>query len=252
MVLNEKPKMRNVAETIIAMRLKMDPEVIAKYLPAPFTKNREGEITIMMCDLYANDEAGNELAESTANFVYPYYTNMQEGLIAVPCKMEGTPGLYLYKVWENKDWGVQRGPMLGYNTELAEVHINRFPGRLRKLYAPHIGSKIKGVVRTCGEVVMSGWIELTEEVDAYPEEEYLTCFGRRHVEDMMNPDQLLIDDVLLEYHDSEKKGKVYKGIGHLTLGGELKDWDFEIVDAYFFDIGFSTSGWRVLKDMKQK
>lgn len=43
--------------------------------------------------------------------------------------------------------GVERGPTLGYNTELTEVHINRFPGRLRKLYAPHVGSKIKGVVR---------------------------------------------------------------------------------------------------------
>lgn len=39
--------------------------------------------------------------------------------------------------------GVERGPTLGYNTELTEVHINRFPGRLRKLYAPHVGSKIK-------------------------------------------------------------------------------------------------------------
>ena len=93
--------------------------------------------------------------------------------------------------------------MLGYNTELAEVHINRFPGRLRKLYAPHAGSKIKGVVRQNGDNLISAWIELTEKV-TYPQEEYLVCYGRRQVEDMLNPTgEKLIDDVLIEYHDSE-------------------------------------------------
>ena len=65
------------------------------------------------------------------------------------------------------------------------MHIDCFPGRLRKLYAPHVGSKIKGVVRQNG------------------------------------------DD-------------------------PISDWDYEIVDAYYFEIGFSTSGWRVLKDLKKK
>ena len=46
---------------------------------------------------------------------------MQEGLISIPCKFEGKPGNYLAKIWQNRDWGVQRGPTLGYNTELAEV-----------------------------------------------------------------------------------------------------------------------------------
>ena len=32
----------------------------------------------------------------------------------------------------------------------------------------------------------------------------------------------------------------------------MADWDYEIVDAYYFEIGFSTSGWRVLKDLKKK
>ncbi len=31
----------------------------------------------------------------------------------------------------------------------------------------------------------------------------------------------------------------------------MADWDYEIVDAYYFEIGFSTSGWRVLKDLKK-
>lgn len=73
--------------------------------------------------------------------------------------------------------GVQRGPTLGYNTELAEVHIDCFPGRLRKLYAPHVGSKIKGVVRQNGDDPISGWIESTEKV-VYPQDEYMVCYGR--------------------------------------------------------------------------
>ena len=32
----------------------------------------------------------------------------------------------------------------------------------------------------------------------------------------------------------------------------MADWDYEIVDAYYFEISFSTSGWRVLKDLKKK
>ena len=73
--------------------------------------------------------------------------------------------------------GVERGPTLGYNTELAEVHIDCFPGRLRKLYAPHVGSKIKGVVRQNGDDPISGWIESTEKV-VYPQDEYMVCYGR--------------------------------------------------------------------------
>lgn len=47
---------------------------------------------------------------------------MQEGLISIPCKFEGKPGNYLAKIWQDRDWGVERGPTLGYNTELTEVH----------------------------------------------------------------------------------------------------------------------------------
>ena len=89
---------------------------------------------------------------------------MQEGLISIPCKFEGKPGNYLAKIWQDRDWGVERGPTLGYNTELTEVHINRFPGRLRKLYAPHVGSKIKGVVgerRVRGEVAAEAAVDCT-------------------------------------------------------------------------------------------
>ena len=32
----------------------------------------------------------------------------------------------------------------------------------------------------------------------------------------------------------------------------MADWDYEIVDAYYFEIGFSTSGWRVLRNLKKK
>ena len=103
---------------------------------------------------------------------------MQEGLISIPCKFEGKPGNYLAKIWQDRDWGgAERGPTLGYNTELTEVHINRFPGRLRKLYAPHVGSKIKGVVRQNGDDPISGWIELTEKV-VYPQDKYMVCYGR--------------------------------------------------------------------------
>ena len=61
--------------------------------------------------------------------------------------------------------GVERGPTLGYNTELTE------------LYAPHVGSKIKGVVRQNGDDPISGWIELTEKV-VYPQDKYMVCYGR--------------------------------------------------------------------------
>ena len=81
----------------------------------------------------------------------------------------------------------------------------------------------------------------------------MVCYGRRQIEDMLDPEgEKLIDDILIEYHDSEIKGQVFKGVGHLRLGGFMKDWDYEIIDAYYFEIGFSTSGWRVLKDLKQQ
>lgn len=57
------------------------------------------------------------------------------------------------------------------------MHIDCFPGRLRKLYAPHVGSKIKGVVRQNGDDPISGWIESTEKV-VYPQDEYMVCYGR--------------------------------------------------------------------------
>ena len=136
-----------------------------------------------------------------------YTTHAGWALYSIPCKFEGKPGNYLAKIWQDRDWGVERGPTLGYTPNSTEVHINRFPGRLRKLYAPHVGSKIKGVVRQNGDDPISGWIELTEKV-VYPQDEY-TRFA-------------------------------------------MADWDYEIVDAYYFEIGFSTSGWRVLKDLKKK
>ena len=83
---------------------------------------------------------------------------MQEGLISIPCKFDGKPGNYLAKIWQDRDWGY-------------------FPVRLRKLYAPHVGSKIKGVVRQNGDDPISGWIELTEKV-VYPQDEYMVCYGR--------------------------------------------------------------------------
>lgn len=73
MVLNEEKRIprRHVAENIISFRLKLDPKVIAQYLPEPFEANREGEVTIMLADYYGHDEDMVEQAEAAANFVYP-------------------------------------------------------------------------------------------------------------------------------------------------------------------------------------
>lgn len=249
MVLKEKINAgRHVSETIIAINIKMDQKILADLLPEPFIPNRPGEAMVMMSDAYFNDDTAANLANG---YVYPWYCTMQEGLFNIPCTFEGKPGNFEAVIWQNRDWSVQRGPMLGYKCELAEVHINKFPGTMRELYAPRIGSKVKGVVRQHGETIVSAWIDIKEEIPAFPWEEYLVVYGRRKVEDMINPNVPLIDDVLLEYHDSEKKGKVYKGEGYLKLGGFMKDWDYEILGAYYFDIGFSTSGWKVLKDMKK-
>ncbi len=77
----------------------------------------------------------------------------------------------------DRDWGVERGPTLGYNTELTEVHINRFPDACASCTHPNVGSKIKGVVRQNGDDPISGWIELTEKV-VYPQDKYMVCYGR--------------------------------------------------------------------------
>ena len=102
--------------------------------------------------------------------------------------------------------GVQRGPTLGYNTELAEVHIDCFPGRLRKLYAPTSAARSRA------------WYARTETI-RFPA-------------------------------GSNRRRKLF--ILRTNIWFAMADWDYEIVDAYYFEIGFSTSGWRVLKDLKKK
>lgn len=247
MVLSNQKATRHIGKSVIAIKIRLDEDLLASLLPSPLKISRPGEAMVIVSDDYINDEKEAALA---GGYVYPYYTSMQESALVIPCEFEGTKGVYNAYSWVNRDWAAQQGMMMGYNVSYEDIQMNKFPGSVRELYPIIPGRKVKGVVRQLSDVLVSAWVELKEEIDDYPWPEHLDIFGRRKVEDMINPQVPLIEDVLIERHEYTKKGLIFSAEGHLRLGGFMKDWDFEILDAYFYEVGYGINGYEILKDLK--
>lgn len=249
MVLNTDKRVatRHVAEEMLMIHFKTDPEIMRSLLPEPFILTHPGEGLFCLVDGHFNDEA----IASRSEFVYPNLNYMREVTLCVPCSFEGKMGNYMGAVWQDRDWCFIRGPVLGYPTELAEVHVTRFPGSMYGFYQPGIGKKVKGVLRQDGIELVSAWMELEGVTDTPPWEEYLTVFGRRKVEDLLNPEVPLVDDVLYEFHDDETQGTIWRGTPHLRLGGHMKDWPITLLGGYYTAVSFSTAGSISVMDMKK-
>lgn len=243
--MNNRVASRHVAQEFMMIHFRTDPDILRKYLPEPFVLNHSGEALMWLADSHFNDEA----IAARSPFVYPNLNYMREVVLVAPCKMEDMPGVYMTNVWQDRDWCYARGPVLGYNTELAEVHLTRFPGGMRTFYQPEPGKKVKGVLRLGGQELASAWMELEGEASGPPWPEFLKVFGRRKVEDLLDPEVPLINDVLLEYHDEETLGKFWRGTPHMRLGAFMKDWPVELIEGYFTSVAFSTAGSVILKDL---
>lgn len=235
---------RHVCESMSMILCRTDPAVLRKVLPDPFEANRPGEVLFCFVDAYFNDTT----ISARTDFVYPYFNSMHQVTLVVPCSYGGTPGTVMGRVWQDRDWSYVRGPVLGYPTELAEVHVTRFPGAMAKFYQPGIGKKVKGVLRQGGIELASAWLELEEECPGFPWPEYLTVFAHRQVEDLLDPHTPLVDQVLYEQHDQEEQGTIWRGTPHLKLGGDMALWPLELVDGFYTSVSFGTAGSVVLKD----
>lgn len=239
---------RHVCEEMLMIHFKTDPAIMQSFLPSPFELTHPGEGLFCLVDGHFNDEA----IAARSPFVYPHVNYMRQVTLCVPCSFEGTLGNYMGCCWQDRDWCFIRGPVLGYPTELAEVHVTRFPGSMYPFYQPGIGKKVKGVMRQDGVELVSAWMEITGTTDTPPWEEYLSVFGRRQVEDLLNPSVPLIDDVLYEFHDDEQQGTLFTGTPHLKLGGAMQDWPIELLGGYFVGVSFSTAGSIIVRDLKKE
>lgn len=236
---------RYVGETILGVRFRTDPDAARERIPDPLTPIRAGDAFCYFGEAVIEDPS---IVAATGHLP-PRLSTLYESAVVLPCELDGREGCFFAGHHADRDWSTRKFRSMGYDSELADVRLTRFPAELREFVAPGAGTVVQGETTADGETRMRGEARLETDDTGHPWPFALTVFGRRRLADpAADGDGLLVDDVTTETHASTAMPTVWAGEGDLSLHeeyfGDLRP--VEVTGGYLFDISLEFEGMTVL------
>ena len=235
---------RAVGETVLAVHYRTDPAAIERRLPPPLELIRGGEVMVYVVKAVINDTD----QRATLGSVDPHATSFSQFCVTLPCEYDGRKGTYF--TFHRVDGDTQLGTVraMGYDSDLADVGLTRYPPELRPFASSGVDRRVSGTVVDESGTIATVDIDLESEgtPDDLPWPFILTVFSHRSIADETSGTgrTKLADDVLLETHESESISGVHIGEPTLELEtaalADVRPRD--ILGGYYFEIGLVLSG----------
>lgn len=236
---------------VLLIFYKADETHVKKHLPPPLKLGTDpGLAFVWFTEIISVSDSNLHLA-----FNNPERAQYKECLLGLKCEINGADGFFIPYIWVDNDFTLMRGFIQGFPKKLGRIYITRLHELLPKIGGKKLGAKIKGICESQGEKIVSGSLKFRRKTtpDAIPK---LKFFLMRHFPDIENPDKPSVHEISESIIENVKFGDVWLGdselmFGRSDLGGFSSLSPKKILKGFYFSIGFTISGGRILHRYKK-
>jgi acetoacetate decarboxylase len=183
-------------------------------------------------------------------YVNPERAQYWEFFVAVSCQYGGTPGFTVPYIWVDNDFTLLRGWFQGFPKKLGRIWITKLHPLNPALGGVRTGVKLSGLCESHGERIATGMVKLTRRtgVEELPKPKF---FLVRHFPNVEDPAKPSVYELVESTVKNVKFGEVWGGEAMLAFNeSELEEIaklkPINILGGYYFSIGFTIEGGRVL------
>jgi acetoacetate decarboxylase len=232
----------HISATAIQVTYRVDPEAAAPYLPDGLRLTDDALGYAYVADMVKVSASNPDEAH-----LEPQRTQYTEGLVGLYCEHDGIPGRFSAFIWVSVDWSMMFGHYMGFAKKVADVWLTKIQPVNPAMGPIDAGTKLRGVVHRHGTRPMTVDVELRERV----EDNGIPSYGHRvyTVRSFPSPgpgipavEQLLAHDLA-----SATTQNIWRADGAVELASVQNEdlaglRPIEIVDAYYFERGWTTVG----------
>lgn len=236
------PTPHHISAEAIQIVFRIDEKVAQDYLPPPLKPIEGGLAFAYVADMVKVPDQDPEM-----HFHNPERTQYMEGIVGLYCEYEGMRGRYSPYIWVTRDWSMLFGHIMGWGKKIGNVHLTKIHAVNPAMGELKPGMKLRGVVDRHGYRVLDIGIELEEKlpddgVPAYGNRTFLLRYFPS-----VGPEVPPVHQLLVMQLTSVRTVDAWKGRGFVKLGESdnealLPLQPKEIVGAYYFKRGWTTSG----------
>jgi acetoacetate decarboxylase len=232
----------HISATAIQVTYRVDPAAAARYLPDGLELTAETLGYAYVADMVKVSASNPDQA-----FLEPQRTQYTEGLVGLYCQHEGVPGRFSAFIWVSVDWSMMFGHYMGFAKKMADVWLTKNQPVNPAMGPLGAGSKLRGVVHRHGTRPMTVDVELEEQVP----DDGIPSYGHRvyTVRSFPSPGPGIpaVHELLAHDLASATTRNIWRASGSVTLDSvQNEDLEglkpVEIVDAYYFERGWTTTG----------
>lgn len=232
----------HISATAIQVTFRVDPDAARRYLPAGLDLTDDCLGYAYVADMVKVSGANPDQA-----FLEPQRTQYTEGLTGLYCHHDGVPGRFSAFIWVSVDWSVMFGHFMGFAKKQAEVWLTKIQPVNPAMGPLAEGTRLRGAVHRHGARPMTVDVSLKERVA----DNGIPSYGHRvyTVRSFPSPgpgipavNQLLAHDLA-----SATTRNIWRADGDVQFE-DVDNEDLaglrpvEIVDAYYFERGWTTVG----------
>jgi len=231
---------------ILAIRFSIDPKRARAFIPPPLEMGpKPGEGIVWFPEWVSVSDAQPDLA-----FVNPERAVYRECIVMLGCQFKGIPGYFVPFIWVDNDFTLMRGFVQGFPKKLGRVYLTKLHDLCPKVGGKRVGAKIKGILESHGERVVEA--SMTFARMAKPEDlPAVKFYLMRHFPSIDDPTKPSVHEISAGTVANAKIGEVWAGEGDLKFFAspfeEVADLGpIKITDAFYFSIGMTITGGKVL------
>ena len=236
---------RKVGETVFLAELKINPAEFAARVPEGFTVISD-KAYVVMTEAALRDEKSKDYA-----FINPIYAQYYSAGILVEVEARGHRGWTYAARYFDRDWAVMESRIKGFNAFYANIRTTRFPTEMINFYYIQEGSRMKAVAIDEGTKPISLGFDADKPAgDLNFDFLFANRIGLRKVVQLVEErkGEIVCDDITREivknirYKDFWLGKDVKLVFDHKEVG----EFSYEVVNAYWFMMGYDSLGIEVL------
>jgi len=231
---------------VLQITFKTDVDLVKQLLPPPFELGSDpGLAFVWFVDLISVSDSNLSMT-----FINPERTQYKECLIGLHCKLKGSQGYFIPHIWVDNDFTLMRGIIQGFPKKLGRIYMTRLNEIIPKLGGIKSGAKITGICESHGDRLITGTIKLNR-LATEKDVPKIKFFLMRHFPSIENPNEPSIHEISESITQNIEFGEIWKGKANLIFGKSNLDEIIgfepkEILSGFYFNLGFTISGGRVL------
>lgn len=242
----------HISANAIQVTYRVDPDAARPYLPDGLELTDDALGYAYVADMVKVSADNPDQA-----FLEPQRTQYTEGLVGLYCHHDGVPGRFSAFIWVSVDWSMMFGHYMGFAKKMADIWLTKNQPANPAMGPLGSGTKLRGVVHRHGTRPMTVDVALEEQLP----DDGIPSYGHRvyTVRSFPSPGPGVPGVSELLAHDlaSATTQNIWRASGSVALESvQNEDLDglqpVEIVDAYYFERGWTTTGnAKLIRDYNQ-